>query len=190
MSDRTLQPGPTYPSNAGRGITRRHLLVGSGALAGTWLLAPRSLRAADEYALDATAVEALRTSPLVYISPLSKSGAESRCHGEVWFFLDRGGVVIFTATDGWKARSIAQGRQRARLWVGNFGPVGRAGDRYRDAPTFEARSEIETRADVFDRLMSTFAVRYPDEWKKWRPRFQKGHDDGSRVMVRYTPIGA
>jgi hypothetical protein len=190
MSDRTRKTQSAIVPEVEGAITRRHLLIGSGALAGSLLFAPRVLRADDAYSLDVATVEALRTSPLVYVSPLSKKGVESRCHGEVWFFLDRGGVVIFTATDGWKARAIAKGRKRARLWVGNFGPVRSAGDRYRAAPTFEARAEIETRADVFDRLMSSFAVRYADEWKKWRPRFQKGHDDGSRVMIRYTPIGA
>jgi len=190
MSGRSGKTESTIAPDGEGGITRRHLLLGSGALAGALLFAPRGLRAADEYALDAAAVEALRTSPLVYVSPLAKSGGESRCHGEVWFFVDRGDVVIFTASDGWKAQAIAKGRERARLWVGNFGPVGRAGDRYRAAPTFEARAEIETGADVFDRLMSTFAVRYAGEWKKWGPRFQKGREDGSRVMIRYTPIGA
>lgn len=190
MSVRNGKSESTTGREATSGITRRRLLLGSGALAGALLWAPRGLRAAEEFALDTAAVEALRTSPLVYVSPLSKRGAESRCHGEVWFFVDQGDVVIFTASDGWKARAIAKGHERARLWVGNFGPVGRAGDRYRAAPTFEARAEIETRKEVFDRLMSTFAVRYANEWKKWGPRFQKGRDDGSRVMIRYTPIGA
>jgi hypothetical protein len=164
------------------------VLIGSGALAAAWWLAPPALRAATDYTLASTTVEALRTSPLVYVSPLLRSGAESRCHGEVWFFLDRGGVVVFSAKDSWKSRATGKGLDRARVWVGDFGPVGRAGDRYRTAPTFEARAEIETRTDVFERLMSTFAVRYPNEWKKWQPRFQKGYEDGSRAMIRYTPI--
>lgn len=190
MADRDTQPRASTQTEFHRGVTRRGLLIGSGALAGAWLLAPRALRAAGDYALDATTVEALRTSPVVYISPLLRSGAESRCHGEVWFFFDRGGVVIFTARDRWKARAVEAGRDRARLWVGDFGPVGRAGDRFRSAPSFEARAEIETRVDVFERLMSTFAIRYADEWSRWQPRFQQGFEDGSRVMIRYTPIGA
>lgn len=190
MPDRDRNAHDGTPIEARRGVTRRGLLVGSGALAGAWLLAPRALHAADGYVLAPATVEALRTSSLVYVSPLLRSGAESRCHGEVWFFLDRGGVVIFTARDRWKARAVAAGLDHARLWVGDFGPVDRAGDRYRDAPNFEARAEIETRVDVFGRLMSTFAVRYADGWEKWQPRFQKGFEDGSRVMIRYTPIAA
>jgi hypothetical protein len=186
--DRKSRAGTTTELH--RGVTRRGLLIGSGALAGAWLLAPRVLHAADGFTLAPATVEALRTSPLVYVSPLLRSGAESRCHGEVWFFLDRGGVVIFTDRERWKARAVANGNDRARIWVGDFGPVGRAGDRYREAPSFEARAEIETRVDVFGRLMSTFAVRYADGWEKWQPRFQKGFEDGSRVMIRYTPIGA
>jgi hypothetical protein len=53
-----------------------------------------------------------------------------------------------------------------------------------------ARATIEPDRAVFERLMERFATRYADEWGKWGPRFRKGWDDGSRVMIRYTPIGA
>ena len=126
----------------------------------------------------------------MYVSPLAQSGAESRCHGEVWYFVDGGTVVIATAADRWKAVAIRKGRDRARLWVGDFGPVKRAGDAYRSAPSFLAEAEIVKERAVFDRLLESFAKRYSDEWGKWRPRFENGYGDGSRVVIRYTPIGA
>lgn len=170
--------------------TRRQLLVGAGAAVGSTWLSPRLLRAADGFTVPQATREALAASPLVYVSPLQSNGSESSCHGEVWYFVDEGGVVVFTAADRWKARAIRQGRDRARLWVGNFGPVKKAGDRYRSAPTFLASAVVDTSPAVFQRLMGDFAKRYASEWGKWGPRFQNGWDDGTRVMVRYTPIGA
>ena len=169
--------------------TRRQLLIGAGALAGGALW-PWRLRAEGGFELSAETRAALGESPLVYVSPLHPDGSESRCHGEVWFFVDEGGVVVFTAADRWKARAIRRGRDSARLWVGAFGPVKRAGARYRKAPTFHARASLDSRPEVFARLMESFSSRYADEWEKWGPRFQKGWDDGSRVLIRYTPQGA
>jgi hypothetical protein len=172
------------------GWTRRQILAGATTAAAGWLAGGRIARADEAFALPDATRTALARSPLVYVSPLRSDGGESTCHGEVWYFVDQGSVVIFTATDRWKARAVRRGLDRARLWVGDFGPVGRARDRYRRAPTFVARATIEPDRAVFERLMERFATRYADEWGKWGPRFRKGWDDGSRVMIRYTPIGA
>ncbi len=177
-----------------RDWTRRRLLLnallGLGALSSSsW---PWRARAASPgsapLALPKPTLEALGKSPLVYISPLRKDGSESRCHGEVWYFFDGEAVVIVTAKDRWKARAIRGGGDRARVWVGDFGTVGQAKERYRQAPTFLARSEIVKDRALFDRLMSAYAGRYPSAWGKWKGRFEKGYGDGSRVMIRYTPI--
>ena len=97
--------------------TRRQLLIGAGALAGGALW-PWRLRAEGGFELSAETRAALGESPLVYVSPLHPDGSESRCHGEVWFFVDEGGVVVFTAADRWKARAIRRGRASARRGVG------------------------------------------------------------------------
>lgn len=170
--------------------TRRRVLVGAAVGAAGWLVPRRFARADASFSLPDATRAALAASPLVYVSPLRSDGGESACHGEVWYFVDAGSVVIFTATDRWKARAVRRGLDRARLWVGDFGPVGRAQDRFRRAPSFLARAAIETDRAVFERLMERYAKRYADEWGKWGPRFRKGWDDGSRVMIRYTPIGA
>lgn len=172
------------------GLTRRDFVLGGALAVGTLALWPRRAAAAPGYALPEATRQALASSPLVYVSPLRRSGAESRCHGEVWFCVDEGAVLIATASDRWKARAVRSGHDRARLWVGDFGSVQSAGDRYRKAPTFVARAELVPERPVFDRLMAAFGQRYAKEWGKWEPRFAQGYADGSRVVIRYTPIGA
>ncbi|MGH9889530.1 MAG: hypothetical protein ACREBE_28615, partial [bacterium] len=91
-------------------LSRRGLLVGGALALGAAALLPRIGFAAESPGW----LEVAKKSPLVYVSPLTKAGKESTCHGEVWFFVDGGDVVIATGTKTWKARSIAQGRDRAR----------------------------------------------------------------------------
>ena len=171
-------------------ITRREWLVGSVALIGGLAWPYRGALAEPPYVLPEATEKALRESPLIYVSPLRSDGQESRCHGEVWFFEDAGDPVIFTARDRWKATAIRDGLNRARVWVGDAGRVRWSGDRFRKEPTFLAAASIDQRPEVFEKLMTRYAKRYADEWGKWGPRFQKGWDDGTRVMIRHTPIGA
>src|SRR5262245_19805902 len=96
---------------------RREILQGAGLLLGALALAPRARAEDATFALPADATAALDKAPLVYISPLRKSGSESRCHGEVWYFMDGGHVVIGTNPGRWNGRAVKQGLDRARLWV-------------------------------------------------------------------------
>ena len=172
-------------------LNRRSFLIGSGALcaaASLGLGARVEAQAVSADVLSASAKAALAESPLVYISPLLDKGKESRCHGEVWFFVDEGDVVIFTSKESWKARALALGRNQARIWVGDFGPVRWAGDRFRKAPHFKAMAEGDSRPEAFERLMADYEKRYADEWGKWGPRFRKGYNDGSRELIRYRPV--
>jgi len=169
-----------------RHISRRQLIVGGGALLAGAALAPR-LRAQDA-PLSAGTRAALEKSPLVYVSPLHPDGSESECHGEVWFFVDGGDVVLGTDRERWKARAVQKGWDRARIWVGDFGPVAKAGNTYREAPQFDAQARIDTDPAVFARLMEAFGRKYADGWGKWGPRFQKSYDDGTRVLIRYAPV--
>ncbi|MBW2280660.1 MAG: hypothetical protein JRG76_00205 [Deltaproteobacteria bacterium] len=178
---------PTSRSPArGTWLTRRELIVGGGALIGGLALAPR-LRA-EGVKLSEPTLAALGESPIVYVSPLHPDGGESKCHGEVWFFVDGGDVVVGVDRERWKARALKKGWDRARIWAGDFGPVAKAGDKYRSAPQFEARGSIDAEPATFDRLMQAYAKKYADEWEKWGPRFQKSYADGSRVLIRYNPV--
>ncbi len=166
-------------------LTRRELLVTSACALGTAALWPRSARAADDPAWLAAA----KTAPLVYVSPLLANGNESRCHGEVWFFVDGGDVVLATAIKTWKARALELGRTRTRIWVGDFGPYSGAKDKLATAPNFVATASLDKDRAVFDRMLAAYAVKYADEWGKWKPRFESSYADGSRIVIRYTPSG-
>jgi hypothetical protein len=172
-------------------VTRRGLLVAGGTLALAALL-PRSLRAHDDhgYALSEAVKDSLAKNKLVYVSPLRKDGKESRCHGEVWYFFDQGAVVIATATKGWKTRSAMNGSGKARLWVADFGPYSGAKEKVTAAPSFLAQASVDREPATFERLLASYGQKYPDEWSKWKPRFESSHADGSRTVIRYTPIGA
>lgn len=173
------------------GVTRRALLSGAALALGAFALLPRRLRAADaKFELGAPALDALEKGRLVYVSPLKADGRESRCHGEVWYFWDKDAVVIATATRGWKTRAVTGGKDKARVWVGDFGPYSEAGEKLRGAPTFLANAAVDADRASFERLLASYAVRYADEWAKWKPRFESSYKDGSRTVIRYTPIGA
>jgi hypothetical protein len=168
-------------------IDRRSFLGGSLGLL-LWQLAGPA-RAAGA-ALSSAAEEALRTSPLVYVSPLRSDGSESRCHGEVWFGWIDGAVIVNTGFDRWKARSVRQGLDRARIWVGDFGRWKRSlgtNEDFRGGPSFDARADFVTDVRVLDRLLAIYDEKYPDEIGKWREPMRKGFVDGSRVLVRYRP---
>jgi len=153
---------------------------------------PLRLARAEEkpIVLDERTRNALERSPLVYVSPLKSDGNESSCHGEVWFFHDHGDVVLATGKDTWKARALGRDLDRARIWVGDYGPVKSAGDKYRKAPAFLALASRDQDPEVFERLLAKFGQKYPDEWDKWEPRFRKGYAEGSRVVIRYSPLEA
>ncbi len=171
------------------GISRRGLLLGAGAALGALALPFGRARATDAaFSLPEAARSALGTSRIVYVSPLKGDGSESRCHGEVWFTPDGDDVLLATKADAWKSRAVARGWNRARLWAGDFGPVAKAGDRFRSAPSFLSEVRRDSDPAAFGRLMQAFSQKYAAEWGKWESRFRKGYDDGSRVLLRYTPV--
>jgi hypothetical protein len=163
------------------GLDRRGFLCGSLAL----LVAPAALARAAELE------QALQTSGLVYVSPLRSDGSESTCHGEVWFGWIDGAVVINTSKQTWKARALERGLDRARIWVGDHGRWKRLLGRnqaFRQAPSFEARAERLKDEATLERLLAIYDRKYPDEIGKWRDRMRDGHADGSRILIRYTPV--
>jgi hypothetical protein len=162
-------------------IDRRAFLGGSVG----FLLAPVALvRAAERQT-------ALEKSGLVYVSPLKSDGAESSCHAEIWFAWLDGAVVVITASERWRARAIANGLDRARIWVGDHGRwkqlVGRNED-FRQAPKFDARAEAVKDEALLERMLAEFERKYPAEIGKWREKMRGGFHDGSRTLIRYTPL--
>ena len=176
-------------------ISRRRFLVASAGLA-LWplvrpaLAAPRTRRFAAGDAISPELAAALDKSPFVYVSPLRANGEESTCHAEVWFGWLDGAVHLTTAAKSWKARAVARGLTRARLWVGDHGRwkqiVGR-NESFRTAPSFVARACVVKDAAVLERLLSVYARKYPDEIATWGPRMRAGQADGTRLLLRYAP---
>ncbi len=173
-------------------IDRRAFLGGAAAL----LLWPALGRAAHHEkagpALPAELRAALEKSPYVYVSPLRSSGAESTCHGEVWFGWIDGAVVLNTSPSTWKARALEKDLARARIWVGDHGRwkrlIGPNNEDFRQAPHFEARASRVTDRAVNERLLRIFDEKYPAEIGAWREKMSKGFDTGERLVIRYEPV--
>ena len=171
---------------AGCPITRREL-IGLGVAALAALAWPRSSRAA--LAPDLTGL--LERSGFVYVSPLKSDGGESSCHGEVWYGWLDAEVVLITARTSWKARALERGLERARIWVGDHGRVGRvlgSGDAFRQGPSFEARAQKSGDAALLERLLATYRRKYPNEIGSWESRMRSGFESRERILVRYTPV--
>jgi hypothetical protein len=134
----------------------------------------------------------LEDSPFVYISPLRSDGAESRCHGELWYAWLDDSVVVTVASDRWKASALSKGLDRARVWVGDHGRwknwYGGNNEAFRAAPSFEARVSRADEPGLLERLLDVYERKYPDEIASWREPMRAGNADGSRVLLRYVPI--
>ncbi|MEE3332379.1 MAG: hypothetical protein VX246_16040 [Myxococcota bacterium] len=166
-------------------LCRRQLLESALALSAALLLPARRSAAADGAVQSAVA-----ESPLIYLSPICSDGKESACQAEVWFGSDADELFIVTAEDGWKSQAVKRGLDKARIWVGDFGPWKSSKDRYKSAPTFLANSALVAKDDsaTIERVLAIMGKKYPKQWGKWEPRFRKGLSDGSRVMLRYRPV--
>jgi hypothetical protein len=176
-------------------ISRREFVKGSlataalGSLSGLSGLAASGAAAKD---LADPTKSLLEKSDYVYVSPLGPDGAESTCHGEVWFSWIDGAVVLVTSKDAWKARSLAKGRDGARIWVGNHGrwkgTLGARNEEFRKAPKFDARVTRSNDEALLEKLMASYQKKYPAEIGKWEPRFRDGFATGERLLLRYVPV--
>jgi len=185
----TRKPTGRASEPGGLRLGRRRFLRGLLGLAALALL-PRSRRAAaGEPSPQARA--ALEASGFVYVSPLRADGAESTCHGEVWFGWIDGAVVLITGSGTWKARALERGLERARIWVGDHGRwkqwIGR-NEAFRSAPSFEAQVSRSRDPELLERLMSTYTRKYPAEFPSWEERMRRGFASGERVLLRYEPV--
>ena len=53
----------------------------------------------------------------------------------------------------------------------------------------ECRAQVRVAIDAqVARLMGELAQKYPDEFPSWKGRMEAGHKDGSRILLRYTPV--
>jgi hypothetical protein len=192
---------PDTPNDDSRttGLSRRRFLtrvaLGAVGFAGSMSWMPRTAwsdASAASPGAEMLPIALLQKSPFVYISPLRRNGEESSCHSELWFAWLDGSVVVTVASTGWKARALAAGLDRARIWVGNHGRwkswVGQNNEAFRSAPHFDARAEKVSDTKTLDALLAAYDRKYPAEIASWRDKMRQGNADGSRIMIRYTPI--
>jgi hypothetical protein len=137
---------------------------------------------------DSPALAALAKSQLVYLTPILADGRESACHGEVWFVQHAGDLFVSSQTTTWRARAVAQGLTRAKIWIGEFGVWSKAEERFRSAPFLEIEGRAEADAAVQGEVLKLFGAKYAAEWGTWGPRFHAGLADGSRVLLRYRVV--
>ena len=163
--------------------TRRDLVLGL-AIAPTIPLLARSAFAEEA---ESTPSDKLKTSQLVYITPIKSNGEESRCKAEIWFSHHDGDVFVVTPPESWRAKAVGKGLTKARLWVGDFGVWTQSEGGFRKAPEFMATASIETGPDVHTQVLSAMGEKYAESgWGRWGQRFKDGLVDGSRVMIRYA----
>jgi hypothetical protein len=181
-------------SDEGLAIDRR-TFIGAALALGLWSrqLWADTHEGADHPELSQAALDALPGSQFVYVSPLKTDGEESTCHGEVWYAWLDGSVALITGTSRWKARSVAAGLDRARIWVGNHGTWKRTlgtNEDFRKAPSFVGRARTSQEPQLLERMLVDYERKYPDEIGRWRDRFREGLASGERVILLYEPVSS
>src|SRR5512139_2315718 len=126
--------------------------------------------------LPAAIEDGLKTSKYVYISSTRKDGNLGE-PAEIWFLYHQGSVYVGSSPKSWRARRIKWGRPQAKIWVGK-----------RDGPPFVASGKIVDDPEVQAIMLKTFAEKYPEGWGRYERSFREGFKDGSRVLIRYTPV--
>ncbi|MEM7468044.1 MAG: hypothetical protein AAF387_14310, partial [Pseudomonadota bacterium] len=137
------------------------------------------------FATELEPIAALKKSPLIYLSPILSNGRQSRCHAEVWFVHQDEEIFIVTWADKWKAKAMRRGLQRARIWIGDFGPWRSANERYLAAPSLEIEGDFETDPKMHTALVEKFAIKYKSEWRTWDKIVKDGLAKGEWVLLRY-----
>ncbi len=172
-------------------VSRRHFLGGSLVLSGALLLPRQSLRAEEAFSVPSKTADAMDRSPLIYLTPIRSDGSESACHAEVWFAADAGELFVVTPKERWRSQSVKKGLDRARIWVGDFGPWKKSHGEFKTAPTFMASAGFVDSEDkeTQKRVLAVMGKKYAGPaWDKYAPKFRQGLTDGSRVMLRYKPV--
>jgi hypothetical protein len=136
----------------------------------------------------ADAAKGMAESALIYITPLKQDGSESSCQAEVWFQLHDGAMYVVTSSKAWRAVAVGKGRSSARVWVGDVGQWKSADGKYRALPVVTTQAALVGDKGVQTAVLAKMGAKYSAEWSTWGPRFNDGLADGSRVMLRYTPV--
>jgi hypothetical protein len=132
----------------------------------------------------------LANAKYVYISSARKGGALGK-PAEIWFLYVDDAIYVGTRPTSWRVRRIKAGRPQAKIWVGEPDGPSRYTATEREIqhlPSFAARGELVKDAKLEEKMFEVFARKYTDGWSDHEDSFRNGFKDGSRVMVKYTPV--
>lgn len=155
-----------------------------GCSAATWGLVAAAIAALIGCAQQVRVIElapdmeaALVGSRYVYISSMRRDGTFGT-PAEIWFMYEQGAVWVASPISSWRVRRIVAGRPTVMIAVGNAG-----------GPSFRATGSIVSNANAYAAFFRTLAEKYPQEWPTYEQRFRAGLLDGTRVLIRYQPVG-
>ena len=118
----------------------------------------------------------LADSRYVYISSQRKGG-NFGAPAEIWFLFHDDAVWVGTTPESWRVRRIRKGRPDAKIAISKV-----------DGPSFKAKGAIVKDPKVEELMFTTFANKYPEGWPKHEQKFRDGFKDGSRILIKYTPV--
>lgn len=157
-------------------MRRRQLIqLASGVVLGAPLFASQTTLAAQE-------------SQLIYLSTVKSNGQLSRCQAEIWYVQDGTDMYVVTAESAWRAQAVRRGLNETKVWVGDVGQWQQSDGRYKSLPSLQALASFETNGVRHAAILEKFGAKYSGGWGTWGPRFKQGLADGSRVMLKYTPV--
>ena len=128
-----------------------------------------------EAALSAEMQKQLGESKYVYIQSQRKDGSFSK-PAEIWFFVHDGSVYVASRKTTWRVRRLKAGHNEARIHV--FKP---------DGPSFDAVGQAVADKAQWQLLFDAYAKKYTDGWTTFEKNFRQGSEDGSYVLIKYTP---
>ncbi len=167
-------------------ITRRNLNLGV-LLAPAALVLARTATAEEVATRTSELPDELTTSRLIYLTPIKSDGEESKCKAEIWFGFHNDEIYVVTPTTAWRSEAIRKKLTSTRIWVGDFGNWRRANEKFREAPELMATGSIVEDEEVHTKVLEVMGEKYTDEWGRWGPQFKSALEDGTRVMIKYTP---
>ena len=127
-------------------------------------------------ALTPTETTALNDATYIYLSSTRKDDSLST-PAEIWFDVIDGAIYVGTRPDSWRARRLGWGRTGAKIWIGK-----------RDGPSLHATGAFVRDPALYQRFRDGLAAKYPKSWPRFEKGFREGLPDGSRVLIRYTPV--
>ena len=165
-ADLAVAASAPQPVAAAKGTTA----ASTGTTTETTATTPRALTAAES--------RELAEATYIYLSSTRKDGSLST-PAEIWFEVIDGAIYVGTRPDSWRAKRLGWGRDGARIWIGK-----------RDGPSLRATGAFVEDPALYQRFCDGLAAKYPKSWPRFEKGFREGLPDGSRVLIRYTPVGS